>query len=146
MNIDSIAFQSGDHIRFHGAKVSVFVGRKLVTLLRDDVPHIVWPGHWDLPGGGRENDESPWDCAMRECREEVSLTLAKTDVLAARSYVTDKGVAWFFVARVPEERSAELLLGDEGAEMRLMTVDAYLTQPKAIPTLQKRLADWIAFA
>lgn len=143
-DIDSIAFQSGDNIRFQGAKVTVFVGSKIVTILRDDIPSIPLPDHWDFPGGGRENAESPWACAARECFEEVSLTLAKTDILWARPYKTGDVDNWFFVAKVPAHRAADLQLGEEGQRFKLMTVDEYLHHPKAVPHFQKRLADWVA--
>lgn len=143
-DIDSIAFQSGDNIRFQGAKVTVFVGSKIVTVLRDDFAHIPMPNRWDLPGGGRENGESPWGCAARECVEEVSLTLGKTDILWARPYVTNDVTNWFFVARVAADRATELCLGDEGQRLTLMSVDEYLNHPKAVPNFQKRLSDWIA--
>lgn len=140
----NIAFEAGDHIRFRGAKVTVFVGSRIVTLLRDDVSHIPWPNHWDLPGGGRENGESAWDCAARETAEEVALRLSRRDVIWGRSYHTDGATNWFFVARVSESRAFDLNLGDEGQEIRLVTVDQYLSNPRAIPNFQKRLADWVS--
>jgi 8-oxo-dGTP diphosphatase len=31
---------------------------------------------WNLPGGGVEEDEAPWDAAVREAREEVGVEIA----------------------------------------------------------------------
>ena len=31
--------------------------------------------HWDIPGGVVEKDESPFDACVRECNEELGLTL-----------------------------------------------------------------------
>ena len=56
-----------------GAKLALFVGARLLVLHRDDRPGLLWPGFWDLPGGGREGAESPLDCALRETREEFGL-------------------------------------------------------------------------
>ncbi len=144
VEVPSIAFQAADHSRFRGAKVTVFVGSLIVTILRDDIPDIPWPAHWDLPGGGRENSESPWACAARECFEETSLGLTRDDLKWGRAYRTGQHATWFFVAQVAAERSSDLLLGTEGQELRLMKVDDYLTHPRAIPNFQKRLADWVA--
>ncbi|WP_323776898.1 hypothetical protein [Leisingera sp.] len=38
---------------FSGAKLTLFLGRDLLVILRDDAPDILYPGHWDLLGGGR---------------------------------------------------------------------------------------------
>ncbi|MDC0738034.1 NUDIX hydrolase [Cognatishimia sp. SS12] len=140
----SIAFTAGDHSRFHGAKVTVLVSRDLVTLLRDARADIPYPNHWDLPGGGREGDESPWGCAARECFEETHLRLTRRDVIWARSYVNGAHTNWFFVARISEARAGAMHLGSEGQALMRMSIDHYLTHPKAIPNFQRRLADWIA--
>lgn len=142
--VPSIAFERGAHSGFYGAKVTVFVGSRIVTILRDDISNIPWPGYWDLAGGGRENGESAWDCAVRECCEETSLALSADDLLWGRRYRTERHVNWFFVAQVAPARASELLLGTEGQELRLMSVKDYLTHPKAIPHFQQRLADWVA--
>ena len=44
---------------FEGAKIAVIVGERVLALLRDDRADLPWPGHWDLPGGGREGGETP---------------------------------------------------------------------------------------
>lgn len=44
---------------FSGAKIALLCDGQLLTYQRDDKPGIPWPGLWDLPGGGRESDESP---------------------------------------------------------------------------------------
>ena len=58
---------------FLGAKLALLVGDRIVTILRDDIPTIPWPGHWDLPGGGREGDETPETCVLRELEEELAI-------------------------------------------------------------------------
>ena len=50
---------------FQGCKIALFCGDKLLVILRDDKENIPWPNMWELPGGGREGDESPFDCAAR---------------------------------------------------------------------------------
>ena len=144
IEVPSIAFESGEHSRFYGAKVIVFVGGKIITILRDDFPSIPYPNHWDLPGGGREKNESAWDCAARECYEETSLRLVRNDVLWGRRFRSSPHDNWFFVARVLDQRAKDLVLGEEGQELRLMPVDAFLNHPRAVPHFQPRLADWIS--
>ncbi len=143
-DVPSIAFQYGDGSRFTGAKVAVFVGSQIVTILRDDKPTIPYPNYWDLTGGGREGHESAWECAARECFEEVSLRISKADLLWGRLYKSLGQQNWFFIARVDASRQQELHLRDEGQALQLMSVDEYLTHPKAISRFQSRLSDWIA--
>ena len=44
---------------FHGVKVAVLVGDKLLMHLRDDKPGLFNANMWDFPGGGREGNETP---------------------------------------------------------------------------------------
>lgn len=124
--------------------MTVFVGNQIVTILRDDNPDIPMPGYWDMPGGGREDGESAWECAVRECLEETSLQLSDRDLSWGRLYRTGSQFNWFFVAQVNAGRAQELFLGDEGQALQPMSVDQYLTHPMAIPNFQLRLADWVA--
>lgn len=63
---------------FAGAKLILTCGDDLLVCLRDDVDHIPWPAHWDLPGGGAEPGETPTDCALRELHEEFGLRFPPT--------------------------------------------------------------------
>ena len=60
---------------FVGAKAAFFCGSTVLTYLRDDLPGLGWADHWDLPGGGREGDEDPATCLLRELDEEFGLRL-----------------------------------------------------------------------
>jgi 8-oxo-dGTP diphosphatase len=55
-----------DDANFHGAKLALFGGDQLAIILRDDDPDMVSPNHLHFPGGGREGDEAPLACALRE--------------------------------------------------------------------------------
>jgi len=132
---------------FHGAKAAIFVGDRLVTVLRDDIAGIEWPGWWDLPGGGREGDETPEETVLREIREEVALVIPPEALLWRRSFASATKVgtqSWFFVARLSPHAEADIVLGDEGQEWRLVDLQEFLANDRAIPFLKDRLRAWIA--
>ena len=128
---------------FDGAKVALFIGDALAVILRDDTPGLPWRGCWDLPGGGREGTESAWDCAARECREELGLRVPRDAVVWSRAYRDRGRLRWFFVARQPGEAAAQVRLGDEGQCWRLMPLEDYLSHPNAITPHQARLRDYV---
>jgi 8-oxo-dGTP diphosphatase len=132
---------------FTGAKAAILVGDQILTLHRDDVPDIEWPGWWDLPGGGREGDETPEETVLREIREEVGLVIAPAQLGWRRAFpsATQAGrVSWFFVAHLSPDAGRDIVLGDEGQGWRLEPVEAFLARPDAIPFLKDRLRAWMA--
>ena len=63
-------------MRHVGTSIIFFNGRHEVLLvLRDDVPSIVCPNMWDLPGGHVENGETPEECIVREMMEEIEVNV-----------------------------------------------------------------------
>lgn len=128
-----------------GAKLALFVGDGLATLQRDDRPDLLWPGYWDLPGGGREAGETPLDCVLRELEEELTFRLPARAVTWGRAYGTSSGqITWFFAAHVAETRAAEMALGDEGQDWALMPVPEFLAHATVVPQFKPRLQDYLA--
>lgn len=131
---------------FLGTKIAVFLGDKLVVILRDDFSHIPFPNHWDFPGGGREGNESPLETGLRETKEELALTLTQKDIVWSRAYTSQtapKTVTWFFVAKIDAALEKQIRLGDEGQCWTMMSVSEYLTHPKRIPHFADRLGDFL---
>jgi 8-oxo-dGTP diphosphatase len=129
-------------VDFVGAKAAFFCGSSVLTYLRDDRPGLGWAGLWDLPGGGREGDESPEDCLLRELDEEFGLRLSPERLVwrgvfpsimeAARRSV-------FFGGWVSLEEVASIRFGDEGQGWELMSVEGFLDHEKAVPEMQRRV-------
>ena len=125
-----------------GAKIALFLGARLVVLLRDDKPDIPWPAHWDLPGGGIEPGETPLQCALRELQEETTLELDPGLVTWGRDYGTSSGdLSWFFCAQAPETLAEQLALQQEGQALELWTARQFLEHEKAVPQFKSRLQD-----
>jgi len=128
---------------FKGAKLALFLGPQLLVILRDDKPDIPYPGHWDFPGGGREGDETPETCALRETEEEVGLVLAPADLCHARRYSRPDGESWFFAAHLAADRVEDVRFGNEGQGWALMTPEAYCAHSLGIPRFKDRLQDYL---
>lgn len=130
---------------FHGCKVALFIGEKLLIILRDDKPDIPWPNHWDFPGGGREGVETPEETLIREVKEEVGLDLLPADLVWRKPYRAAFDTSYrvfFFVARLPESAQHDIVFGDEGQEWKLISPKEYLTMERTIPSYPDRLQDW----
>jgi 8-oxo-dGTP diphosphatase len=114
---------------FGGAKLILFIGDRIVVLRRDNTPDIPWLGRLDLPGGGREGDETAEACVLRETCEEIGLSLGEEALVWRRQL--NRGV--FFAAHLREDWEARIVLGSEGQGWALMHPDAYIAHPESIP-------------
>lgn len=126
-----------------GAKAALFLGEQLLTYQRDDRPGLPWAGLWDLPGGGREGEESAEDCLLRELFEEFGLQLPPSRLIWRRVFPSMLDAARpsvFFGGRVSAEEIAGISFGDEGQGWDLMPVADFLDHATAVPEMQRRAA------
>ncbi|MEL6550515.1 MAG: NUDIX hydrolase [Pseudomonadota bacterium] len=129
---------------FIGAKVALFIGARLLVILRDEDRDIPWPGWWDFPGGGREGAETPEAVAIRETREEVGLALDPGAFVWKRRYLTStREGTYFFVQRLPAGAEAGVMFGGEGQRWELWHPEAYLAHPRGIPHFKQRLRTYL---
>jgi len=131
---------------FSGSKIALFKGREILVYRRDDNPGIPFPGLWDLPGGGREGDETPEECAFREVFEEFGISIKSNRIYWSKSYpaASPNGLPQcFFSGWLTNTDVAAIRFGDEGQAWSLMDVGAYLRLPDAIQTLQHRVAEYL---
>lgn len=126
---------------FTGAKAALFCGASVLTYLRDDKPGLPWPSRWDLPGGGREGEEGPEECLLRELHEEFGLRLPPDRLVWRRvfpSMVEDGKTSVFFGGWLTRYEIGSIRFGDEGQGWELMPVEVFLRHPQAVPELQRR--------
>ncbi|MBP2620549.1 NUDIX hydrolase [Streptococcus panodentis] len=131
---------------FSGCKIALICGDQLLTILRDNIPTIPWPGMWELPGGGRESEETPFECVRREVFEELALKLEEAAVIWAKEYqgmVNPDKISIFMVGTITQEDVASIVFGDEGQAYQMMAVSDFLASEKVIPQLQGRLRDYL---
>src|SRR3989338_10801738 len=79
-----------EHPDFIGVKIALFCKDKLLVYLRDNKENLQYANMWDFPGGGRENNESPLECIIREVAEEFSIILKSYAILYSREYPADR--------------------------------------------------------
>ena len=127
---------------FIGAKAAFHCEGRLLTLQREDLAWLPWPGMWDLPGGGREGRESPEDCLLRELDEEFGLRLPADRLVYRRIWPAAAGgprPGVFFAGRIFPEEIAAIRFGPEGQGWRMMPVADFLSHPAAIPAMVARV-------
>ncbi|MET3558945.1 8-oxo-dGTP diphosphatase [Streptococcus rupicaprae] len=131
---------------FSGSKIALLCGDQVLTILRDDKPGIPYPNIWDLPGGGREGNETPFACVAREVYEELGLTITPDQIHWVKSYagiVNPDKRSVFMVGTFSQSEFDQIRFGDEGQAYKLMAIEEFLKDESIIPQLRQRLGDYM---
>nr|WP_314944335.1 NUDIX hydrolase [Streptococcus infantis] len=134
------------HLDFTGCKIALICDGLILTILRDDNPTIPWPNLWELPGGGREGDESPFECVAREVYEELGIHLTEDCLLWSKVYPSmlyEGRQSVFMVGQLSQKQFDSITFGDEGQAYKLMNIEEFLTSSQVVPQLQGRLRDYL---
>lgn len=132
-------------LEFTGCKIALICDGQILTILRDDKETIPWPNLWELPGGGREEDETPFECVAREVYEELNIQLSKDDVIWSGIYpgLLDETKQFvFLVGNLAQEEFDRIDFGDEGQSYKLVSFEEFLTSDRVVPQLQERVRDY----
>jgi 8-oxo-dGTP diphosphatase len=123
---------------------------KFLVQLRDNIPGIVYPGHWGLFGGHIEADETPEEALKRELIEEIGYSVDQ--LTPFRIYKEDHRIVNIFSSplNIPIE---QIILG-EGSDFALVTAEVILKGEyysdvvggsfPFVPTAVKVLLDFLA--
>lgn len=133
-------------LEFSGCKIALLCDDRLLTILRDDISTIPWPNMWELPGGGREDEETPFECVQREVFEELGLKLEEEDILWVKDYqgmLDPDKTSIFMAGTITQEECASIVFGYEGQAYQMMDVSQFLADEKVILQLQDRLSDYL---
>lgn len=143
--------QTNDYRRFFELD-SNSVGSKGLVLIGDDA--LVYqrdqntsdhPGEIDLPGGGPQPGETPFENFRREVEEEFGLRIDEKSIAYVRCYPSSldpKRTAYFPVAKLPSSFRNSIKFGDEGTKYLLMPFDEYLRRADAWDVFQQRAATY----
>jgi 8-oxo-dGTP diphosphatase len=140
------ALMMWDGRAFSGAKVAIFVGDGLISYKRDQKQGIPFPGMWDLPGGGREGDETPAECVQREVKEEFGLTLDLSQFLWQKHYPSGSEAPLgneFFVAFINTSELDKIIFGSEGECWQIVPANDFTKNPDAVPQLRNYVIDYL---
>lgn len=135
-------------LHFIGAKAALLCDDLVLTYLRDDCPDLAWSAWWDLPGGGREGEESAEDCVLREISEEFGIALPPDRLTWRKVWpsMTDPAhPSFFFGARISANEVGSIRFGDEGQYWCMMPILQFLDHARAIPEMQRRARIFHAF-
>ncbi|MER5737019.1 NUDIX hydrolase [Streptomyces sp. NPDC002262] len=89
---------------------------------------------WQWPGGNMDPGETPWETAVRECREETGLVFTGEPRLLGTHFVGDRGADWpanhigfiFDGGELTDEQIASLVLDpEEHTAYALRTVEEW---------------------
>ena len=114
---------------------------RYVLQLRDDLPHIWYPGHWGCFGGAVDPGESAVEALRRELYEELALEVSEPRYLTGFVFdLTTFGLAAYrrdyYVVQISSDSFARCRLGEGAAfgafssaealgELRLVPYDAF---------------------
>jgi len=133
-------------MKFNGAKVALLHGDKLVMYLRDNKPGLRFAGMWDFPGGGREGEETPIECATREIEEEFGIHMSPESFVWQKEYPAMHDVtqrAYFLVANVTADGVANISFGSEGERWELFDQATFFADQNVVPDLKGRFRDYL---
>ncbi len=132
-------------MNFHGVKVALLHEDKLLMHLRDNKPGLFNANMWDFPGGGREGEETPYECAIREVQEELGIILTEQSFIWEKEYPAQKDPtqrALFMVARIVKQDVDSVVL-TEGHKWDLISVEDFFQRSDVIDALKIRFRDYL---
>lgn len=132
-------------MEFHGVKVALLSEDKLLMHLRDNTPGLFNANMWDFPGGGREGEETPIECAIRETQEEFGITLTPKSFVWKKEYPAQKDPnqkAYFLVAKISQQDVNSIVLG-EGQKWALLDQNSFFARTDVIEALKGRFKDYL---
>lgn len=95
---------------------------------------------WNLPGGGVEAGESPWDALVREIKEETGLTAKPIQLTGVYSKPDKNEIVLSFVCEIT---GGKIMLTDEADKIEYFEIDQIPknTSPKQVERIKEYFSD-----
>lgn len=111
------------------------------VVIRNETGQVLWVKRtdkdvWNLPGGGREGLETPWETAVRETYEETGLTVKLDKLAVINVYHNQANMVFTFTAHAT---GGTLTTGPEAANFAYFTPGS--EPPNTMPQHVERVAD-----
>lgn len=132
-------------MNFHGVKIALIVDGKLLMHLRDNRPGLFNANMWNFPGGGREREETPEECIIRELEEELGIKISRDDIIWKKYFPAQKDAsqqAGFMVANLDQNVLSEIKL-TEGQKWTTFTQEEFFEREDVIEPLKVRFKDYL---
>lgn len=133
------------NLDFIGIKGMVFFDDKIVVVRRDNNTKI-FPLCIDLPGGGREKGESPFDTFKRELKEELNIDINKKDIISCYLYEDEtykEHLAYFVVTKKIDIKKEDVVLGNEGLEFKFISPEEFIGLGDGVVHLQAEVKKYL---
>lgn len=101
-------------------KALIVNNKKLLLILRDNIPTITDPNKWSLAGGEIEEGETDRQALIRELQEELNMQPKQVIYLGKMTVGVDHS---FYFVPLNDEEVSQLKLGNEGQEFKFFSVD-----------------------
>jgi len=127
---------------FSGVKLALVNGSKVVGILRENNPDIMFSNCWDVAGGPRKGTESALQCAFREAYEECGLDLKPESIVWGQE-CKDRGCnepgGLFMVSGITGQQVDQIKIGARGQSFKLYELSDFLKMDNVVPFVKKRL-------
>jgi 8-oxo-dGTP pyrophosphatase MutT (NUDIX family) len=104
---------------------------------------------WQFPGGNMDLGESPWECALRECREETGIDFTGEQRLLGVQFIAPRGDEWpcshigfiFDGGRLTDDQLDRIVLTEEHTEWEARTLEEWRQEMSARNFARLRFID-----
>lgn len=133
---------------FTGVKAALLWNDQLLVYQRDDKPGLRFAGMWDFFGGGREDNETPFECLERELEEELEIAIEPEQVIFSKVFpaMHDASIdAYFMVVHLTDRQAQAYKFGSEGQQCKFVGVGDFMADDNVVPDLKPRLLSYLEY-
>ena len=94
---------------------------------------------WNLPGGGVDGGEAPWECVVREVKEETGLNIVVEKLIGLYSKPEDNDLVFSYKCKIV---SGNIQINDEAKEIEYFHIAEF--PQNTIQKQVERIKDYLA--